>query len=349
MSYSTGLPRLFPDLPASIRRRMPRLYSSLQGTAELAAARRTTNDESASGSFPDSGPGYYRSALASEMGSEDSQRPATAGSSVGPESCDSSFSAKTSEIFSLDDGRDSDTTERSPVVSTYEVESGLRWNRVTPGVSAALNLLRNAGYEAQQPNCDGRLIRSLYINAVSYLLDALPSDLTYEETATIQHSLPVSIKATLATPASAQSAGTPAPLAHSRGGSRQLPERSYLHRLLASSIVQFFLLVQFLMPYVKILLQQVYQYERSHRLTERVVAATLDAADSFGKGSLSLGSTVLSLNDGRFGTAVTDLAAWWVEGVAGGIYEGVGEGMMILGLIRPQSDLQRIPVQMQAR
>lgn len=168
----------------------------------------------------------------------------------------------------------------------------------------------------------------------------------------IHHNLPARIKATLAAPAPAQSgagAGAAVSMIDQGAGTRYPAERSYLHRLLASSIVQFFLIVQFLLPYIRILLRQVYHYERSHRIMERLVTATLDAADSLGKGSVSLGSTVLRLNEGKVGTAFTNVAAWWVEGVAGGIYEGVGEGMMILGLIRSNSEWDRMPIQMQGR
>lgn len=166
---------------------------------------------------------------------------------------------------------------------------------------------------------------------------------------TIQHNLPARVKVTLAASSAVQPGAEAAvTMANQGAGTRYPTERSYLHRLLASSIVQFFLIVQFLLPYVKILLQQVYRYERSHRITERLVTATLDAADSLGKGSVSLGSTVLRLNEGKVGTAFTNLAAWWVEGVTGGIYEGVGEGMMILGLLRA-NEWEKMPIQMQGR
>ncbi|KAF7134003.1 hypothetical protein CNMCM5793_005583 [Aspergillus hiratsukae] len=380
MAYSTGLPVLLPILPAAIRRRIPRLYSSLHRAMGSTDRSDTATDgllgpmrradalrELAPSSTPDLGYCRPPSSAASDLGVEESPRPATAGSL----SSASSSSGKTLEALDLDEGGNGDAMDRESMLAKYEVESGLRWNRVVPGMhfnlnllaytrrkyanmDKALNLLRNAGYEAQQAACDGRFVRSLYINALGYLLDALPADLTDEESMTIHHNLPARIKATLATPASAQpgagaGAGDAVTMVNQGAGTRYPTERSYLHRLLASSIVQFFLIVQFLLPYAKILLHQVYRYERSHRITERLVTATLDAADSLGKGSVSLGSTVLRLNEGKVGTAFTNLAAWWVEGVAGGIYEGVGEGMMILGLIRPNSEWERVPIQMQGR
>ncbi|KAH1296558.1 hypothetical protein KXW28_002855 [Aspergillus fumigatus] len=365
MAYSTGLPVLLPALPAAIRRRIPRLNFSLHQA--MGSADRDRSDTATDGlvgpmrqadalrtlaPFSTSDLGYCRppSSAASELGAEESRRPATAGSSVCPESYDSrssasSSSGKTLEALDHDEGSEGDAMDRGSMLAKYEVESGLRWNRVIP----AFSLLRNAGYEAQQSTCDGRFVRSLYINALGYLLDALPADLTDEESMTIQHNLPARVKVTLAASSAVQPGAEAAvTMANQGAGTRYPTERSYLHRLLASSIVQFFLIVQFLLPYVKILLQQVYRYERSHRITERLVTATLDAADSLGKGSVSLGSTVLRLNEGKVGTAFTNLAAWWVEGVTGGIYEGVGEGMMILGLLRA-NEWEKMPIQMQGR
>ena len=45
-----------------------------------------------------------------------------------------------------------------------------------------------------------------------------------------------------------------------------------------------------------------------------------------------MGSTIMGMNDGKVGAAASDLANWWVESVAGGVYEGIGEGMLLLGV-----------------
>lgn len=209
----------------------------------------------------------------------------------------------------------------------------------------AFNLLRNAGYEAQQPQADGRLARSLYISAVMYLLDALPSDLTPDETTMLQHRLPEQVIDAVASSSHPQLARLEGP-AQSRSIQ---PPRSYLHRLLASGIVQIFLIIRFLLPYFRLFLRQVYEYERSHRITERIVTTTLDAADGLGRSSANFGSAVCKLNEGRVGTAVANLASWWIEGVAGGVYEGVGEGMMHLGLLRPGLELDRLALPIERR
>lgn len=97
--------------------------------------------------------------------------------------------------------------------------------------------------------------------------------------------------------------------------------------------------MRLLLPYLRLLLRQVVEYERSHRITERIVTKTLDAADGVGRSSADIGSAFHKFNEGRIGAAVGNVAAWWIEGVAGGIYEGVGEGMMQLGLFKQGIEL----------
>lgn len=170
-----------------------------------------------------------------------------------------------------------------------------------------------------------------------YLLDALPTDLTAEETKMLEHRLPEPIKASLVTYPQPELAQLERP------GSTRLasPGRSYLHKLLAFIIMQLFVLVRILLPYAKFFLHRIYEYERSHRITERVVAMTLDAADGLGKRSIDVSSAACKLQEGRVGAVMGSVAGWWIEGVAGGIYEGVGEGMVHFGLLRPDIEPDR--------
>lgn len=168
-----------------------------------------------------------------------------------------------------------------------------------------------------------------------YLLDALPPDLTPEETMMLQHRLPEPVKTSIRLDPQSKT-----PQSDPQTHPRMVPcNRSYLHRVLASTILQIFLLIRFILPYLSVLLRHVYQYERSHRITERIVATTLDAADGVSKKSVDLSSAVFKFNEGRVGVVIGSLIGWWVEGIAGGVYEGVGEGMMQLGLLKPQFEL----------
>ncbi|KAJ5382334.1 hypothetical protein N7517_000245 [Penicillium concentricum] len=305
---------IFP-IPASIRRRLPRLYSS------RAVPKPESNGDQRRGLASLSEPHLLCHDQFSTSVAPDLQRPSTA----------------SDDLDSFDSGsvRSDSPRECMGSPTKYETDSGLRWNRVVP----AFNLLRNAGYEAQQPQPDGRLARSLYVNALVYLLDALPSDLTDEETSMLQRHIPEPVKAGLTT--------YPQPPGYLDGANHKIsPQpRSYLHKILAMMIVQVFIILQFLLPYAKVLLRQLYEYERTHRITERIVASTLEAADGLGKGSVNIGAAVCKFNEGRVGAAISNFAAWWMEGVAGGIYEGVGEGMVHWGLLGKEADLDRLHVQ----
>ena len=161
-------------------------------------------------------------------------------------------------------------------------------------------------------------MRSLYVNCIAYLLDALPPQLSDHEAALIESKLPSHVR-------------------HQQQEQRPIVaasyvphERSYLHRLIAASIFYFFLFLHFIVPHVRNLLSRAYEYERSHRVTERTVATALYAADKLGRGGINMGSAIMSMNEGKVGTAMSDLAGWWVESIAGGFYEGIGEGMSVL-------------------
>ncbi|KAJ5788933.1 uncharacterized protein N7518_005944 [Penicillium psychrosexuale] len=306
---------IFP-IPASIRRRLPRLYSA-RAVPETTESSGDQHRGLASSSEPHL---LCQSQLSA---------------SVVPELQGPSMASDDLDLF--DPGPVGSDSPREDMGSPtkYETTSGLRWNRVVP----AFNLLRNAGYEAQQPQADGRLARSLYFNALIYLLDALPSDLTNEETSMLQHHIPEPVKVELTTYSQ--------PSGYMEGANHTIcpPPRSYLHKFLASMILQLFILLRFLLPYAKVLLRQIYEYDRTHRITRRIMTITLEAADGLGKGGVNIGAAVSKFNEGRIGAALTNFAVWWMEGVAGGIYEGVGEGMIHLGLLGKEADLDRLPLE----
>lgn len=171
----------------------------------------------------------------------------------------------------------------------------------------AFNLLRNAGYEAQLPRADGRLVRSLYMSALAYLLGALPEELSTEEISMLQNHIPAPVKGMLTT--------SPHSAPYLDKEPRVYPnQKSYLHNALASIIVHLCILLRLILPYVKLLLHQLYEYERTHRITERILNTTLGTAEELGKGGVTIGSLACSLNEGRVGAALLNFATWWVHG-----------------------------------
>jgi hypothetical protein len=105
--------------------------------------------------------------------------------------------------------------------------------------------------------------------------------------------------------------------------------------MLASTIVQIFILLQFLLPYLQYLLSAAYQYEREHKILEKVLSQSLETMDTIGKRSLTITGAIYGMGDGKVGQVITDLSIWVIEGVTGGIHEGVGEGMVVIGARRP--------------
>lgn len=118
-------------------------------------------------------------------------------------------------------------------------------------------------------------------------------------------------------------------------GPRSFPadqqEPSLLHKTLASTIIQIFIFIQFILPYLKYLLSTAYAYDREHKISEKILASSIETVDGIGKTSVELMGAILGMGDGKVGQVITETAAWFVEGVTGGIHEGVGEGMAIIG------------------
>jgi hypothetical protein len=167
--------------------------------------------------------------------------------------------------------------------------------------------------------------RQLYLHAVTYLLRGLPEDLTTEEQMSVRGALPQGI----VTPLRVESSDGHH-LNYSQIG-RDRSNPSLLHKTLASTIVQLFILFQFILPYVKILLASAYQYERTHRISEKILARSMDTVDGIGKRGLTITAAIYGIGDGKVGQALNEVISWVVKGVTGGIHDGVGEGMIIMG------------------
>ena len=161
--------------------------------------------------------------------------------------------------------------------------------------------------------------RQLYIHGISYLLRALPPNLTADEEMSLRSALPQQLYPATQAPGSQ-------PLISNEGPS----EPSLLHKTLASTIIQLFLLVQFILPHLKLVVRNAYDYERTHHLSEKLFARSLDAFDVVGKRGSEIGERLSKLGDGRVGQVFNAILAWWFLGVVGGVCEGFGEGVRIV-------------------
>jgi hypothetical protein len=110
------------------------------------------------------------------------------------------------------------------------------------------------------------------------------------------------------------------------------PDPSFIHRALAALVVRMFIIFQILLPYMRIFFAAAYRYERQHRISERVFSSSIGTVEGVVKSSMQLKQAVCQMNDGKVGQAINDATVWWVKGVAGGIHQGVGEGLVMLGV-----------------
>lgn len=143
---------------------------------------------------------------------------------------------------------------------------------------------------------------------MAFLIRGLPSDLTDPETLRLKNALPESLKDS-----------TPPEKTRHRNRNPSL-----LHRSLASTIVAICLLLRLALPYIKLLIAMAYSYDRTHHVRERVFAFSIIAADSFGKRSMALASTAMT------NEVVLGAVTYWVDGIRGGLNEGLGEGLKVI-------------------
>jgi hypothetical protein len=183
------------------------------------------------------------------------------------------------------------------------------------------------------------LTRQLYLHGVTYLLRGLPSDLTAEELLSLQAAAPQSLVKSAAD--SNSHALVPRSWQHQMRRDSSSQEVSVLHRITATLVLQTFVLVQFLLPYLKVFLSYVYQFEREHQITKRIVNGSITTVDDLGRRSLRLSQTICQMNDGKVGQAINEMTIWWVRGVTGGMQQGIEEGLS-LERKRDKSRAQRI-------
>ena len=143
---------------------------------------------------------------------------------------------------------------------------------------------------------------------MAYLVQGLPCNLTDQETLHLRNALPESLTDSTHPTEIPPKKRTP----------------SLLHRSLASTIVAICLLVRLAFPYIKLLIAAAYSYDRAYNVRERLFAFGVTAADSLGKTSMALAGTAMT------NEVVLGAVTYWVDGIRGGLSEGLGEGMKVI-------------------
>ncbi|KAE9974416.1 hypothetical protein Vi05172_g326 [Venturia inaequalis] len=177
------------------------------------------------------------------------------------------------------------------------------------------------------------LSRQLYVHGLTYLLRGLPTNMTPEEKISLWAAVPQDVLDLAQVNNNSKEVVRAAEKRLAEQNGEEPP--SFLHRALATFIVQMFLLFQFLIPYINIFAAAAYKYERQNRISERVFASSVNTMDGVMKSTVRLGNSVCQMNDGKVGQALNDLVCWWIRGITGGVHSGVQEGLVVLGIDRP--------------
>jgi hypothetical protein len=298
---------LYTSLPQVLQRRVPKI-PSLRRTASrygksTSLHRRDPSDVSCASTLSITPPPSYRTSRRTSVYQTD-EEDAEAYSSLA-----SSPSSAGSKTLALE----------------VEVESGVRWKYAKQGMS----LLGHAAAEGSVRSQDGAFTRKLYLDGVEYILRGLPNNLSLEETASLRCAVPTAI-----VPASIDDKALVHPSHHAASSSATAPPQNFslLRRATANLIFYLFLLASFILPYIQFLLQQAYRYDRQHKVSDRLIAQGVATANEVGRQTVTLANSVCALSDGQVGIAAKEMGMWWMQGVSSGVYDGVGEGMQVLGL-----------------
>jgi len=161
---------------------------------------------------------------------------------------------------------------------------------------------------------------------VSYLLRGLPENLTAEERLGLQAAVPKELVIYRETNSDVYSQDQVAAKSTSHKGS------GFLYRLVAMMTLQLFVFLSIVLPYVQLFAKSAYQFERQNHISERLFKQSISTADILGRLAIYAAHGIRKFNNGRVGDALDNAITWWVQGLSSGVYDGVGEGMEILGL-----------------
>lgn len=178
--------------------------------------------------------------------------------------------------------------------------------------------------------------RKAFVDGLSYLLKALPTNLDVYESEQIRSSLPSYLHSNMPDYGPARTEAVPGDPYHQHYHHHHQPpghdHRSLLHRSVQHLVVNIFLFTHFILPYLIHLVKSLAVVERRYKVSETVVGHGVTLASAAGRQCSHLAGAVLNMNDGRVGQGLSRVVAWMVEEVTRGISDGVGEGLVVTRL-----------------
>jgi hypothetical protein len=147
----------------------------------------------------------------------------------------------------------------------------------------------------------------MHIDALRYMHMALPPDLTPVE---IQ-----SLRASMSPQLIAQAA---------EHGELHVPRQSnILRQSIAQAVCWLVAGLLLVLPMIMTLLNRLLQFERQHQVTERVISNGVQVTSALGERGVELHQAIVRFKEGRVGGACFDLGSWFIEGIVGGVNDGL--------------------------
>ena len=106
-------------------------------------------------------------------------------------------------------------------------------------------------------------------------------------------------------------------------------QKSIVHRLVQAIVLNIFLLVHLVLPYVVIVVKSAASVERRYKVSEAIVGHGVSCFNAAGRHCARAAEVVLTANDGKVGQGVSSSFVWTIEEVTRGISDGVGEGLVV--------------------
>ncbi|KAI5359580.1 hypothetical protein Slin15195_G072070 [Septoria linicola] len=203
-------------------------------------------------------------------------------------------------------------------------ESGVQWRYADPGYASLLL----AQSEIKRASSSPSFVRRQYISGVICLLRGLPEELSVEEEQNLREALPITLRPTRYTE---QQLASLSNMSSDRSRVRPRSQRSLLQQWVALGTLHLFLAAVFVFPYLQNMVQKAYRFDRRHQLSDQLLAQGIDAMGTIKRRTQHVATHICAMNDGKVGEQLKDASMYMILGVSGGMCQGLGEGMQVLG------------------
>jgi len=191
---------------------------------------------------------------------------------------------------------------RLPMLPQSGIRSDIDWDVAATGI----RLWVTAKTQAEQGG-DPVALRNMHIDALRYMHMALPPNLTPLEIESLRASMSPAL------------IFQPSDIRDLQGQ----PPPSVLRQGVARAVCWLVASVLLVLPVIMACLGRILQFERQHQVTERVLTNGLDLTSSLGERGMELQKAFTRFKEGRLGGACAGAGSWFVEGIVGGVNDGL--------------------------